>query len=176
MSIQERFLEAMELYRQALNALRHNQESGGLEGGDKLRFTKQLIKSKNELQNLSSDLVKHLRPEAAELVLELIEYTTQSVWLDQRFYDLHPKVNAIVKASAVAARGDNNHWVSLAQQSGKKYRRQRAKDVFDSLDGKEQRELLSEFKECKNYRGKEYETSMEAVIAKIMRVLESKKV
>jgi hypothetical protein len=65
-------------------------------------------------------------------------------------------------------------WVALANESGRKTRRQRATYVFTKLDGNEQKALLAEFKECTEYRGKLYSNPKECAIAKIMRLLESK--
>ena len=65
-------------------------------------------------------------------------------------------------------------WVALANESNGKTRRQRATYVFTKLDGNEQKALLAEFKECREYRGKLYSNPKECAIAKIMRSLESK--
>ena len=65
-------------------------------------------------------------------------------------------------------------YVTLAIQSGKTERRERAQYVFSKLDGNEQKALLAEFKECREYRSKLYKTAKECAVAKIMRVLEEK--
>lgn len=65
-------------------------------------------------------------------------------------------------------------WVVWAIESKGEERRDRAMYVFSKLDGNKQKDMLAEFKECKEYRGKRYSTAKECVIAKIMRFLESK--
>ncbi len=65
-------------------------------------------------------------------------------------------------------------YVALAIQSGKTERRERAMYFFSKLDGNKQKALLAEFKECREYRSKLYNTPMECAVAKIMRVLEEK--
>jgi hypothetical protein len=66
-------------------------------------------------------------------------------------------------------------WEAWAIESKGEERRDRAMYVFSKLDGNKQKDMLAEFKECKEYRGKRYSTAKECVIAKIMRFLESKR-
>jgi hypothetical protein len=114
-------------------------------------------------------------PHCRKLAVELSQGYKEGLSLVDAMTEVCLEADKLGVEERTKSRGNNQHWVELAIQSGKTERRERAQYVFSKLDGNEQKALLAEFKECKEYCGKLYSNPMECVIAKIMRKLERKK-